>query len=135
MKKTTRRSLALALCLALFLSLLTGCAAKALQSAPAEETAAETPAPAATAAPAEEPGEPAPEEGKTFYDPEEQLLKASDIPLKPRESGFSTPLVLKKGWQILKGIEECRIVDTPEGADLEVHSDIERLNLFGEEEG
>ncbi len=71
MKKTTRRSLALLLCLALFLSLLTGCAEKAAPSAPAEETAAETPAPAATAAPAEEPVEPAPEEGKTFYDPEE----------------------------------------------------------------
>ncbi len=70
-----------------------------------------------------------------FYDPEEQTLRASDIPLKTRDTGFSAPLVLKKGWQILKGIEECMIVDTPEGADTTVHSDVERLNLFGEEEG
>ena len=70
-----------------------------------------------------------------FYDPEEQILKASDIPLKARDTGFSTPLVLKPGWSIYKGIEECRIVDTPEGADTSVHNDIEPLNLFGEEEG
>ena len=69
-----------------------------------------------------------------FYDPEEQLLKASDIPLKSRDTGFSAPLVLKKGWTILKGIEECRIVDTPAGADTTVHNDVEPLNLFGEEE-
>jgi topoisomerase-4 subunit A len=66
----------------------------------------------------------------TFCDPEVQTIKASDIPFKPRETGFSTPLVLKPGWTVLNGIEECRIIDPPEGANEEVHADIEQESLF-----
>ncbi len=66
----------------------------------------------------------------TFYDPEAQELKASDVPIKPRETGFSAPLVLRNGWQILRGIEECRIIDIPEGADDTVHEDVEQQSLF-----
>ena len=69
----------------------------------------------------------------TFADPEIQTIRAVDIPLKPRDAGFSSPLVLKAGWQIRKGIEECRIIDIPEGADDTVHDDIEKLSLFDEE--
>ena len=67
-----------------------------------------------------------------FSDPELQVLKASDIPLKPREVGFSTPLVLKDGWSLEESIEECRIIDLPE-VDEEVHEDIEKLSLFDED--
>ena len=66
----------------------------------------------------------------TFYDPDAQELKASDVPIKPRETGFSAPLVLRNGWQILRGIEECRIIDRPEGADDTVHEDVEQQSLF-----
>ena len=70
-----------------------------------------------------------------FYDPVEQILKAADIPLKTTDTTFGNPLVLKKDWYLLKGIEECRIVDYPEGMEFEVHEDVEKLSLFdGEEE-
>lgn len=68
----------------------------------------------------------------TFYDPEEQVLHASDIALKPREAGFTHPLVLKEGWDILKGIEDCRIIDIPADSDQTVHEDVEKLSLFDE---
>ncbi len=71
-----------------------------------------------------------PGETVTFFDPDAQTLKASDVPIKPRESGFSSPLVLRSGWQILKEIEECRIIDIPEDADRTVHSDVEQQTLF-----
>ncbi|MCR5228946.1 MAG: DNA topoisomerase IV subunit A [Solobacterium sp.] len=70
-----------------------------------------------------------------FYDPEKQVLHAVDVPLKPAAATFSQPLVLKKGWYLKKEIEECRIVDTPEGADNEVHDDVEKLSLFDEDSG
>ena len=56
-----------------------------------------------------------------FFDTELQEVKVSDIPLKPREAGFSNPVVLQPGWDITKGISECRIIDKPEGFDDEVH--------------
>lgn len=71
-----------------------------------------------------------PGEELIFCDPEIQKIKASDIPLKPRESGFSTPLVLKPGWDILKGITEVRIIDIPADSDDTVHDDVEKISLF-----
>ncbi|MBR2825108.1 MAG: DNA topoisomerase IV subunit A [Solobacterium sp.] len=71
-----------------------------------------------------------------FYDPEEHLLRAADIPLKTTDTTFSNPISLKKDWYLLKGIEECRIVDRPEGLtieDEEVHEDVEKLSLFDED--
>jgi topoisomerase-4 subunit A len=68
-----------------------------------------------------------------FYDPELQELRASDIPYKTRETGFSAPLVLKQGWDILKGIDECRIIDIPENNDDTVHDDVEKISLFNQE--
>jgi topoisomerase-4 subunit A len=65
-----------------------------------------------------------------FYDPEKQTIRASDIALKPVTTSFSQPLVLKKGWYILKGIEEARIIDIPEGEEEEAHSDVETMTLF-----
>ena len=70
-----------------------------------------------------------------FKDPERQVLRASEVPLKPRESGFGSPLVLKDGWNLYCGIDECRIIDIPTDADNEVHEDVERLSLFDEKEG
>ncbi|NCB34023.1 MAG: DNA gyrase subunit A, partial [Erysipelotrichia bacterium] len=69
-----------------------------------------------------------------FYDPEEQILHASEIPLKPTDTSFSSPLVLKSGWYLRKGIEECRIVDRPadEQAD-ELHEDVEKISLFSDD--
>ena len=69
-----------------------------------------------------------------FYDPEKQSLRASDIALKPVTTTFSQPLVLKKGWYLLKGIEEARIIDIPEGEEEEAHSDVETLTIFDMEE-
>jgi topoisomerase-4 subunit A len=82
-----------------------------------------------------------------FRDPESQQLHAADIPLKTTDTTFSEPLVLKKGWYYVKGIAECRIIDTPQGAedeggedgpeeeDEEVHDDVEQVSLFDEDEG
>lgn len=71
-----------------------------------------------------------------FYDPEEQILKASEIPLKTTDTTFSNPIVLKKDWYLMKGIEECRIIDRPEGYEEEeaVHDDVEKISLFDAEE-
>ena len=69
-----------------------------------------------------------------FYDPEKQSLRASDIALKPVTTTFSQPLVLKKGWYLLKGIEEARIIDIPEGEEEEAHSDVETMTIFDMEE-
>ncbi|MBR3310584.1 MAG: DNA topoisomerase IV subunit A [Solobacterium sp.] len=75
----------------------------------------------------------APGDVLSFYDPEVQTLKATDIPIRPRESGFSAPLVLKEGWSFEKGIAECRIIDMPEEKE-NVHNDYEPLSLFDEGE-
>jgi len=69
-----------------------------------------------------------------FYDPEQQLLRAAEVPLKSVGNTFSQPLVLKPGWYLKKHIEECRIIDIPEGMDEEAHDDVETLSLFDEEE-
>jgi topoisomerase-4 subunit A len=69
-----------------------------------------------------------------FSDPEIQTIRSADIPLRPRDGGYSSPLVLKAGWQIRSGIEECRIIDIPEDAENTIHDDIEKLSLFDEEE-
>lgn len=97
-----------------------------------------------------------------FMDPEVQLLACKDIPLMSKDATFSTPLVLKKDWFLVKGIEEVKIVDMtnePEDfmtntvevmdfdsyqevdedmivtdLDEEVHEDFEMLHLFDEED-
>lgn len=68
----------------------------------------------------------------TFYDPEEKTVRSSDIPLKQRDAGLSSPIELKDGWNILKEIEECRIIDIPDDADNTVHEDVEKISLFEE---
>lgn len=70
--------------------------------------------------------------GEVMYvmDEEYKEVRSSDIPLKPRETGFSSVVEVKDEWDILKGIEECRIIDIPEGADDTVHEDVEKLSLF-----
>lgn len=70
-----------------------------------------------------------------FKDPEKQVIRASEVPLKPRETGFSSPIVLKDGWNLYTGVEECRIIDVPADADNVVHDDVEKLSLFDEKEG
>lgn len=65
-----------------------------------------------------------------FADDEEHVIRIMDIPLKPRESGFSNPVELQSGWTLKKGIEECRIVDYPEGKSDELHDDFEKISLF-----
>ena len=57
-------------------------------------------------------------------------LRAIDVPFKARDTGFSQPLELEGTWDIIKGIEECRIIDIPQDADNEVHEDIEKISLF-----
>ena len=50
---------------------------------------------------------------------------------------FSTPLNLKAGWYLRRGIEDCRMVEIPPEAlaakKEESHPDVERLSLFDEE--
>ena len=70
----------------------------------------------------------------SFSDPEIKTVKASDIPLKPREAGFSAVLELAKDWSLVPGVEDCRIIDVPAEADEEVHSDVEKISLFDGEE-
>ena len=70
----------------------------------------------------------------TFFDGEIQTIRSADIPLKPRDAGYSAPLVLKNGWSLRRGIEECRIIDIPADAENRIHDDIEKLSLFDEED-
>ena len=60
----------------------------------------------------------------------EQKIRMMDVPLKARESGFALPLSLQPGYLIQPGIEECRIIDMPEGETEEIHDDIEKISLF-----
>ena len=62
-------------------------------------------------------------------DPAEKKLHGSDVPIKATDSSFSNPLELSKGWYLVRGIEECRIMDRPEGAE-EVHDEVEKISLF-----
>ncbi len=71
-----------------------------------------------------------PGDSLTFVDTSEHVLRSSDVPLKPRDTGFSQPLELEEEWDIIKGIEECKIIDIPEDADDEVHDDVEKISLF-----
>lgn len=71
-----------------------------------------------------------PGDSMIFTDPEKQILKATDIPIRAKDAGFSAPLVLKNGWRLHRGIEECRIIDIPENAEDNVHDDIEKISLF-----
>ncbi|MGM9940941.1 MAG: DNA topoisomerase IV subunit A [Bulleidia sp.] len=66
----------------------------------------------------------------TFADPEIQTIRSSEIPLKQKDAGYSTPLVLKPGWSLYRNMEDCRIIDIPEDADETVHEDVERISLF-----
>ena len=53
-----------------------------------------------------------------------------DIPLKQKDAGFSSPLELKEGWNLYEDIEECRIIDIPDGEQQQIHEDVEKLTLF-----
>ncbi len=71
-----------------------------------------------------------PGEEIVFCDPEEKTVKATDIPLRPRESGFATVVALADGWKVRHGIEEIKVIDIPEGNSDEVHDDVEKIALF-----
>lgn len=71
----------------------------------------------------------------SFQDDTWHTIKAVDIPLKLRESGFTDVLSLQEGWFMTPGIEECRIVDYPVGSSDEMHDDFEKLSLFDGENG
>lgn len=71
----------------------------------------------------------------SFMDDTWHTVKAVDIPLKLRESGFTDVLSLKDGWFMIPGIEECRIVDYPVGSQDEMHDDYEKISLFDGENG
>lgn len=81
-----------------------------------------------------------PQDILSFYDPEEQLLKASEVPLKSTDTTFSSPLVLKTGWYCLRGIQNCLDKEDEEPAQTEpaeeeeISHDVERLSLFTEGE-
>ena len=78
----------------------------------------------------------------TFLDIEYKVLQAKDVPLMSKDSTFSTPVVLSNGWSLVKEIEECKILDRPEGEEIEldqsaeveekVHEDFEMIDLFEE---
>ena len=61
-------------------------------------------------------------------------LSCKDVPMMNREATFSTPLQLDKEWNLIRGIEEIRIMDHPAGMEKETeetaHSDIEKISLF-----
>lgn len=71
----------------------------------------------------------------SVYDDTVHELHASDVPLKTTDTSFSMPLDLKPGWYLGKGIEECRIVDRPEGEEPEdeIHDEVEKISLFGDD--
>ncbi len=71
-----------------------------------------------------------PGDSLAIVDSTEHQLRASDVPLKARDTGFSQPIELEDTWDIIKGIEECKIIDIPKDADEEVHEDIEKISLF-----
>lgn len=67
----------------------------------------------------------------SVYDPDPIEIHAASIPLKDRETSFSSVQELHPGWYLEQGIEECRIVDYPEGIEEdEVHADVEMPSLF-----
>ena len=65
-----------------------------------------------------------------FTDPDIKKIRAVDIPLKQKDAGFSSPLELKEGWNLYEDIEECRIIDIPDGEQQQIHEDVEKLTLF-----
>ncbi len=69
-----------------------------------------------------------------FKDSEVKKIRVSDIPLKNKDTGFSNPIELEEGFTLETGIEECMVIDFPEGFENEVHSDIETISLFQEDE-
>lgn len=66
----------------------------------------------------------------TFIDEEVHDIKASEIPLKQKDAGFSNVIDLKPDWYLYENMEECKIVDIPENADSQVHDDVEKISLF-----
>ncbi len=62
-----------------------------------------------------------------------KTMRGSDVPLKAPDASFGTSGSLKAGWYLVRGVEECRIIDRPEGAE-EVHAEVEKLSLFDEKE-
>ncbi|MCH4014982.1 MAG: DNA topoisomerase IV subunit A [Solobacterium sp.] len=69
----------------------------------------------------------------TLADSQVQTIRMNDVPLKAREAGFALPLTLEPGYITVSGIEECRVIDFPEGVTEEVHDDIEKISLFEDE--
>ena len=65
-----------------------------------------------------------------FTDPDIKKIRAVDIPLKQKDAGFSSQLELKEGWNLYEDIEECRIIDIPDGEQQQIHEDVEKLTLF-----
>ena len=64
-----------------------------------------------------------------FSDPERKEVRATDIPFRAKDSGFSSVIELQPGFAAEHGIQECRIIDLPADSE-EVHDDIERMTLF-----
>ena len=65
-----------------------------------------------------------------ILDSRTQVLRCSDIPIKSKDVGFSQPIDVEETWDILKNIEECRIIDIPSDADEVIHGDVEKISLF-----
>lgn len=63
-------------------------------------------------------------------DSKSHVIRCSDIPIKSKDVGFSQPIEVEDTWNILKNIEECRIIDIPKDADEEIHEDVEKISLF-----
>ncbi len=69
----------------------------------------------------------------SFHDPDLQQIRVSDVPLKTRDTGFSNPLELKAGFNLDQQIEECMVIDYPQGQEPTMHDDVETISLFDEE--
>ncbi|MBR2812681.1 MAG: DNA gyrase subunit A, partial [Solobacterium sp.] len=76
----------------------------------------------------------APGDEIVFMDETRKVFRATDIPLRQREAGFCSTELTENALP-LSGIEECRIIDIPEGADDTVHADVEKISLFEDENG
>ncbi|MFV0479658.1 MAG: DNA topoisomerase IV subunit A [Anaerorhabdus sp.] len=78
----------------------------------------------------------------TFLNDGGKVIQAKDVPLMAPDATFSTPLQFNENYSYVPGIEECKIVDTPEGEELmkdqsdetneKMHEDFEMIDLFEE---
>ena len=73
---------------------------------------------------------------------EVKTLMAKDVAIMNRVATFSNTITFKGDFYSVQDIEECRIVDIPEGAELvdesedveqRVHGDFEMMDLFNQE--